>query len=146
MGRQCSCGLYKPILTVLIRRFYLRTYFGACYGSHLNDVHGDLNLARTTLFSGATYYLKFHEAMCADLGGWRNFGGWIRETYWRLRAKGNSESLVPTGVVCDPPLVVGPNVYHGTAGREVRDLRMLPEEADEWGVDLRKRFVGDLIL
>lgn len=131
---------YKPVLTVLIRRFYLRKYFGSCYASHLNQIHGDMDLARTSLFSDAEYYLKFHETMCLNLRDWSFMESWVRETYWRLRAKVNGGTSPPPGVGDDVPLVVGPNVYHGNAGRAIHDLRMLREESDQWGVDICEWF------
>lgn len=124
---------YTQPLSARVRRFYLRTYFSACYASQMFDLHGDHNLARATLFSDATYYLKFHSAICISVEGWSTLQSWIDDTYWRLGSIGGAESK-PGEAKDDPPLVVGPNVYKGPLPRPVRDLRMLPEEADDWGV------------
>ena len=125
---------YKPALTVQVRRFYLRTYFTSCYASQMYALHGDSNLARATLYSDATYYLKFHEILCTDVQSWFSAEDWVRETYWRLRLKPPSTSR-EGGSNDGPPLVVGPNVYHGKVGKPIMDLRMFAEEADEWGKD-----------
>ncbi|KAJ3516581.1 hypothetical protein NMY22_g14175 [Coprinellus aureogranulatus] len=129
---------YKPALTAQIRRFYLRAHFSSCYASQMYALNGDKDLSRATLFSDAPYYLKFHETMCLDIQSWFSAENWVRETYWRLRV---AESGTPTpGNGGDPPLVVGPNVYHGNAGKPTLDLRYLPEEADSWGKDESELF------
>lgn len=126
---------YKPALTVLVRRYYLRTYFSSSYAAQMHAIHGEKDLARTAVHAEAPYYLKFHEAMCSDLAGLGHMEDWIRETYWRLRVKGTKDAT-EKGTLHDPAtVVVGPNVYHGSVERTVRDLRMFAEEADAWGLD-----------
>lgn len=131
---------YEPALAVQIRRFYLRTYFTACFASQICALHGDKNLARSTLFADATFYLKFHEIMCLDLQSWFSAEDWVRETYWRLRISEMEMPSIAGGVDGDPPLVVGPNVYHGKIEKPIKDLRMFPEEADDWGKDENEIF------
>ncbi|KAJ3537258.1 hypothetical protein NMY22_g5666 [Coprinellus aureogranulatus] len=127
---------YKPALTAQIRRFYLREHFSSCYASQMYALHGDKDLSRATLFSDAPCYLKFHETVCLDIQSWFSAEKWVRETYWRIR-------VAPSGggrPEDDPPLVVGPNVYHGSARKPILELRSLPEEAGDWGKDESELF------
>ncbi|KAJ3535005.1 hypothetical protein NMY22_g6684 [Coprinellus aureogranulatus] len=92
-----------------IRRYHLRTHFSACYASQMYELHGDKDLARSTLFSDATYYLKFDEVVRSDVWAWGSYTPWIDETYWRLRTLGKVEPQAKE-VEGGPPLVVGCSV------------------------------------
>jgi len=111
---------YAPRVNATIRRFYLRTYFSACYAEYMVLLHGDADLAHATLFAHAPYYLKFHETMCGGWTSWVEHASWIRETYWRLRTLAGQK----TG---ERSLIVGPNVYRASLEPAVRDLGILNE-------------------
>lgn len=107
---------FTPIISAMVRRFYLRTYFSTCYAEQLHLLYGDADLAHATLFMDAPYYLKFHETVFGGWKSWVEHESWIRETYWRLRAlpgHGTAERLI-----------IGPNIYHhkSSAKLAVRDL------------------------
>ncbi|KAG6889505.1 hypothetical protein C0995_000674 [Termitomyces sp. Mi166 len=57
---------FSPRVRAVISKFYLRTYFSACYAEQLHALYGDANLACATLFRDATYYMKFHEVLCGQ--------------------------------------------------------------------------------
>lgn len=114
--------------------FHLRTYFSACYASQMEEVYGDVDLARASVHREAEYYLKSHEVMCLGLNDWARHEDWVKETYWRLRLSGGNDYQVGgrkkqggSGVP-----ITGPNVYQATVETPVRDLRMLEEEQDKW--------------
>ncbi|KAG5350034.1 hypothetical protein C0989_000554 [Termitomyces sp. Mn162] len=106
---------FAPRVHAVISKFYLRTYFNACYAENLYALDADVDLARATLFRDATYYMKFHEVVCGDWKSWVRHKTWIRETYWRLRlaghrARGSQE------------LIIGPNMYRENVEESVCDL------------------------
>ncbi|CAL1715315.1 unnamed protein product [Somion occarium] len=105
----------------MVRRFYLRTYFSACYAEELHRKHGDTDLAHATLFADAPYYLKFHETVCGGRTNWVEHASWIRETYWRLRIAGQGMGR-ESGT-----LIVGPNIYRESVEPAVRDLGIFEE-------------------
>lgn len=111
---------YAPRVSAMVRRFYLRTYFSACYAEQLHLLHGDADLAHATLFENAPYYLKFHETVCGGWTSWVEHADWIRETYWRLRA------LTGQGTG-EESLIIGPNVYRGSVKPVVCDLGIFEE-------------------
>ncbi|KAF5312020.1 hypothetical protein D9619_003667 [Psilocybe cf. subviscida] len=104
----------------------------------MEEVHGNVDLARASMYREAGYYLKFHEVMCSSLGLWKQHEAWVRETYWRLRSAG--KSVVQVGKskieVGDAMPIIGPNVYHAKVRRPVRELRMVEEEQDRWVRDV----------
>lgn len=110
-----------PPAQAMVRRFYLRAYFSACFAEQLNLVHGDSNLAHATIFADAPYYLKFHEMVCNGWISWVEHASWIRETYWRLRLSSSG-----SGTESDA-LVIGPNVYRNAVEAAVRDLGIFEE-------------------
>lgn len=70
--------------SMMIRRYYLRQHFSACFAQENHDRYGDYNLGRAMLFTHAPYYLKFHEVITGGWICWVDHAEWIRETYWRL--------------------------------------------------------------
>ena len=107
----------------MVRRYYLRQYFGACFAECLagnSDVDGlaDRELARGTLFLDAPYYLKFHEVICGGWTKWIEHQDWIKETYWRIRLVNPRDGM----------LIIGPNVYRGSVEPLCRDLGLLETE------------------
>lgn len=112
---------YTPRVRTMVRRFYLRTHFSACYAEQLHLLHGDADLSRATLFLDAPYYLKFHETICGGWTSWVEHASWIRETYWRLRT-------VVDQTTSKESLIIGPNVYRGNVEPAVRDLGILNEK------------------
>lgn len=130
---------HTPSLSAQVRRYYLRTYFGACYASQMHEIHGDMSLRRVGVFEEASYYLKFHEVMRACVSSDHLL--WVEETYWRLRALESSEVGVDVkgsqgsrteGKGDEPRLITGPNAYRKIAPRPLNDLRQFNEEAGKW--------------
>ena len=109
----------------MVKRYYLRQYFGASYAEQIAEMHQDCDLARATLFADAPYYIKFHEVLTRGWIGWIEHEAWIKETYWRLRALGPKPGVV----------VVGPNTYRGSAEELACDLNIceppVPDERQE---------------
>ncbi|KAJ8582023.1 hypothetical protein M405DRAFT_846684, partial [Rhizopogon salebrosus TDB-379] len=105
------CEENEPVhLTVranaMMKRYYLRQYFGACFAQENHSRYGDYNPARAMLFAHAPCYLKFHETIQGNWVVWALHSEWIRETYWRVNA-GKQELRCPV-------LIVGPNVYRNS--------------------------------
>ncbi|GJJ09050.1 hypothetical protein Clacol_003272 [Clathrus columnatus] len=111
---------YTPRVSAMVRRFYLRTYFSACYAEQIHLLQKDASLYHATLFADAPYYLKFHETICGGWTSWVEHASWIRETYWRLRT-------LPGQGAGEESLVIGPNVYRGSIVPVVRDLGIFEE-------------------
>ncbi|OJA21419.1 hypothetical protein AZE42_10341 [Rhizopogon vesiculosus] len=107
--------------SVMIKRYYLRQYFGACFTQENHEKYGDYNPSRAMLFAHAPYYHKFHEAITGGWTAWVDHAEWIRETYWRLNAM-NQDSR---GSV----LIVGPNVYRNNMEKSVCDLSIFEEQS-----------------
>lgn len=109
--------------SAMIKRYYLRQYFGVYFAQEYHDRYGDYDLGRAMLFANASYYLKFHEIVT---GGWTSMvehGEWIRETYWRLNAvKQDGRSTA---------LIIGPNVYRGSVEKSVFDLNVFEKPFSE---------------
>ena len=107
----------------MIKQYYLRQHFGACYAQENHDRYGDYNLGRAMLFAHAQYYLKFHEIMKHGWIAWVIHAKWIRETYWRINA-GKQD-------LRGPALIVGPNVYRSSMETSVFDLSIFEEQSSE---------------
>lgn len=109
--------------SAMIKRYYLRQHFSACFAQENHDRYSDDDLCRAMLFAHAPYYLKFHEIMT---GGWTSLvdhAEWIRETYWRLSAvKQDGRSAA---------LIVGPNVYRSSMEKSVFDLNIFEKRSSE---------------
>lgn len=109
--------------SAMVKRYYLRQYFGVCFAQENHDRYGDYDLGRAMLFAHAPYYLKFHEIVT---GGWTSLvdhAEWIRETYWRLNAvKQDGRSTA---------LIVGPNVYRSSVEKSVFDLNIFEKQFSE---------------
>ncbi|KIJ44128.1 hypothetical protein M422DRAFT_208407 [Sphaerobolus stellatus SS14] len=103
----------------MIKRYYLRQYFGACFSKHMKELHGDTDLSHATVFKDAPYYLKFHEVIMSGSDGWFLHEQWIRETFSRLKVTG-----APTG-----KLVVGPNIYRESVEELIIDLGFMEQES-----------------
>lgn len=112
----------EPKLTSVVRQFYLRSYFSACFGEQMHLLHGDRSLPHATVFADAQYYLKFHELFVGGAHSWSLHGRWIRETYWRLR---NRESQTTDRE--RELLIIGPNIYRGSIEGVVTDLTISEE-------------------
>jgi hypothetical protein len=122
------CEENEPVhLTVranaMMKRYYLRQYFGACFAQENHSRYGDYNPARAMLFAHAPYYLKFHETIQGNWAIWALHSEWIRETYWRVNA-GKHE-------LRGPVLIVGPNVYRSSMETSVCDLGIFEEQLSE---------------
>jgi hypothetical protein len=109
--------------SAMIKQYYLRQHFGACFAQENHDRYGDYNLGRAMLFAHAQYYLKFHEIMKHGWVAWVSHAKWIRETYWRINA-GKQD-------LRDPALIVGPNVYRSSMETSVFDLSIFEEQSSE---------------
>jgi len=119
---------YAPRVRTMVRRFYLRTHFSACYAEQLHRLHGDTDLSRATLFADAPYYLKFHETICGGWTNWVEHASWIRETYWRLRAIAGQKTDKDS-------LIIGPNVYRGSIEPAILDLRIFNDKIYSVDID-----------
>ncbi|KNZ76278.1 hypothetical protein J132_10952 [Termitomyces sp. J132] len=108
---------FGPRLRGKIRRFYLRTYFSACYAEQLHALHGVVDLACATMFKDAPYYLKFHEVIRGGWKSWARHETWIRETYWRLRMSGHGNKGLEE-------VIIGPNVYRESVEGPLCDLEI----------------------
>ncbi|KAG0696244.1 hypothetical protein DFH29DRAFT_211752 [Suillus ampliporus] len=106
--------------SAMIRRYYLRQHFGACFAQENHERYGDYDIGRALLFTHAPYYLKFHEIITGGWIAWVDHAEWIRETYWRLKA-------VKQGTR-DHALIVGPNVYRSSMEKSVIDLSIFEEQ------------------
>ena len=72
--------------SAMVKQYYLRQHFGACFAQEIHDRYGDYNPARAMLFAHAPCYLKFHETLMGGWASWVHHAKWIRETYWRINA------------------------------------------------------------
>ena len=116
---------FIPVMKAMVRRYYLRQYFGACYADSVRNLYQDRDLARATLFADAPYYLKFHEVITSGWTGWVRHASWINETYWRLRVM-HKEGL-------GHGLIIGPNIYHHPVDAPVCNLGFMEVEDEEEG-------------
>ena len=109
--------------SAMIKQFYLRQHFGACFAQENHDKYGDSNPGRAALFAHAPYYLKFHETLTGGWTAWVHHADWIRETYWRLYS---AKQDLPR-----PALIIGPNVYRSSLDKPVCDLSIFEEKVSE---------------
>ncbi|KZT03963.1 uncharacterized protein LAESUDRAFT_761549 [Laetiporus sulphureus 93-53] len=105
----------------MVKRYYLRQHFGACFARALHEVHGDTDLLRATVFTDAPYYLKFHEVLTGGYIAWFRHEEWIMETFARLHVAGHIPGR----------LILGPNVYTASVENVVCDLSFV--ESSEQG-------------
>ena len=104
--------------STMVRRYYLRQYFGACFSRQMDKLHGDRDLSHVTVFRNAPYYLKFHEVIIGGSEGWFRHEKWILETFRRLNILGPP----PAGKI-----LVGPNVYTTSAEELTYELGFLEQ-------------------
>jgi hypothetical protein len=114
----------------MVRRFYLRGYFNACFREHICHMVGlRKGFPLTRLFDDAAFYLKLHEVLDGGWLMWVRHADWIRETYHRLQHLGGS---------LDGAVVVGPNVYLASIYRR-RTAQLSLEEEVRTGDLMSKR-------
>jgi len=107
--------------STMVRRYYLRQYFGACFSRQMDKLHGDMDLSHVSVFRNAPYYLKFHEVIIGGSDGWFRHEKWILETFRRLNILGP-----PAGKI-----LVGPNVYTTSAEELTYELGFLEQNNRE---------------
>jgi hypothetical protein len=66
-----SVGGADPMIraSAMIKQYYLRQHFGACFAQENYDRYRDCNPSRAMLFAHAPYYPKFHEAIAYGYPG-----------------------------------------------------------------------------
>ncbi|KIJ36687.1 hypothetical protein M422DRAFT_260781 [Sphaerobolus stellatus SS14] len=90
----------SPIGATMIKRYYLRQYFGAFFSRHMTELHGNTDLSYAIVFKDATYYLKFHEVIMSGNDDWFLHEKWIRETFNRLKIVGTPAGKLLLGLKC----------------------------------------------
>ncbi|KIJ44129.1 hypothetical protein M422DRAFT_779617 [Sphaerobolus stellatus SS14] len=106
----------------MIKRYYLRQYFGACFSKHMKELHGDTDLHHTTVFKDATYYLKFHEVIMSGFDGWLSHEKWIRETFSRLKIIGSPAGKLLAGLIYIVVLLGNLFMILGSLSKQKRTL------------------------
>lgn len=128
-----ECAIFTARESAMVRRFYLRGYFNACFTQHISHLVGlRKGFALTRLFDDATFYLKLHELLEGGWIVWVRHAEWVKETYHRIQHLG----------LLDGAIVVGPNVYLASIYRPSTLQLSLAEECragDE--ISARRRLI-----